>query len=228
MNAFTLAGVVASVGFASGDRMMVGHWWMSPLGAFSDVMWVTPDDLRILYAPDERVARFVTSIYRFERTEVMSFRTEGDAKHLRVEFGDESFGDESFGDENFGGRTVEVTSRFVAPIPFGRPLWFTRWVEGPIARSITGVKTYGVTRTGVRVWYQAEVYRRIRTAAASVGGESLGPWGRPKPELAVGITEPPHRASVVNLRVRLLDPSGRLDELLGSRDHPAGQEWPRG
>jgi hypothetical protein len=210
MGVLTLAGVIGSVGFASGDRVVVGHWWSSPLGAFTDVMWATPDGVRVLYAPDERVGRFVTSLYRFERTEVVPFRTEGDARRFAVQFGD---------------RTLEWRSRFVFPIPFGRPRWFTRWVEGPIARSVLGVRTYGVTPTGVQEWYQAEVYRTVREAEATVDGRSLGAWGRPTPALDVGFSEPPRRASVVNLRTRLLDPSGRLDAVVGS-PHPAGRADP--
>ena len=200
MTIHSLAGVIGSAGFESGDRLMVGHWWHSPIGAFTDVMWVEPDGLRVLYAPDERVARFVTSLYRFERTDVVPFRTEGDAKHLAVEFGD---------------RSVTMRSGWGIPIPFGRPRWFTRWVEGPIARVALRVHTYGVTTTGVREWYQAEVYRPMRHAEASARGTSLGAHGRVEPPIGIGFSEPPRWASVVNVRTRLLDPSGRLDEVLG-------------
>lgn len=31
----------------------------------------------------------------------------------------------------------------------------TRWIEGPIARGVMGVRTYGVSPTGVREWYRA-------------------------------------------------------------------------
>ena len=39
--------------------MVVGVWSASPFGAFADVMVQTPDDDRILLAPDERIADFV-------------------------------------------------------------------------------------------------------------------------------------------------------------------------
>jgi hypothetical protein len=195
----TLGGVIGSAGFASGDRLVVGHWWRSPIGAFTDVMWVAPDDLRVLYAPDDRVARFVTSLYRFDRAEVVPFQTEGDARQLLVVFGD---------------RTLTMRSGRGVPIPFGRPRWFTRWIEGPIARATMGVRTYGVTPTGVREWYQAEVYRPLRDATAAVDGALLGAWGPVEPPTGVGFSEPPRRGSIVNLRTQLEDPSGRLDELL--------------
>jgi hypothetical protein len=195
----SLGGVIGSAGFASGDRIVVGHWWTSPIGAFTDVMWVEPDGLRVLYAPDDRVARFVTSLYRFERADVVTFRTEGDGKRLDLTFGD---------------RAVTMRSGRGVPIPFGRPRWCTRWIEGPIARATMHVRTYGVTATGVREWYQADVYRRMRFAEASIAGTSLGAWGPVDPPARVGFSEPPRRATMVNLHTRLEDPSGRLDELL--------------
>lgn len=200
MTVHTLSGVIAAAGFSSGDRIVVGHWWQSPIGAFTDVMWAEPDGVRVLYAPDERVCRFVTSLYRFERSEVVRFSTVGDAKELAVTFGD---------------RAVAFRSRFAVPIPFGRPRWFTRFVEGPVARLTLGVHTYGVTHSGVREWYQADVVRQVCHAEAGVAGRDLGPWGRVEPPVGVGFSEPPRRPMVVNLHTRLEDRTGRLDEVLG-------------
>jgi len=194
-----MAGVIAACGFSSGDRVVIGHWWQSPIGAFTDVMWAEPDGVRVLYAPDARVARFVTSVYRFDRTEVVPFRTQGDARHLVVEVAD---------------RRVELISGRGIPIPFRRPRWFTRYVEGPIARALMDVRTYGVSPTGVREWYQADVWRPVREAAASIGGRDLGARARVEPAVHFGFSEPPGRPSMVDLHTVLDDPSGRLDVVL--------------
>lgn len=50
--------------------MVVGVWSASPFGAFADVMVQTPDDDRVLLAPDERIADFVGSTYAFDRVEL--------------------------------------------------------------------------------------------------------------------------------------------------------------
>lgn len=194
-----MAGVIAACGFASGDRVVIGHWWQSPIGAFTDVMWAEPDGVRVLFAPDAGVARFVTSVYRFDRTEVVPFRTQGDARHLVVEVAD---------------RRVELVSGHGIPIPFRRPCWFTRYVEGPIARALLHVRTYGTSPTGVREWYQADVWRPVRQASASIGGRDLGARARVAPPVHFGFSEPPGRPSMVDLHTVLDDPSGRLDAVL--------------
>jgi hypothetical protein len=197
---WVMAGVIASAGFASGDRVVVGHWRQSPVGPFTDVMWATPDGLRVLYTPTDRVQRFVTSVYTFDRSEVVAVRAEGDGRDLRVEVAD---------------RRLWLRARRGVPLPMRRPRWFTRWVEGPVARAVMGVHTYGVSPTGVREWYQADVWRPVRAAGASVAGRDLGHWGRVEPATGFGFSEPPRRASMVELHTCLQDPTGRLDEVLG-------------
>jgi hypothetical protein len=194
-----MAGLIASAGFESGDRVVVGHWWQSPLGAFTDVMWAEPDGVRVLYAPDDRVARFVTSIYRFDRIEVVPFRTTVNGGTLSVEMGE---------------RRVTMSAGRGVPIPFRRPLWFTRGIEGPIARLI-GVHVYGVSPTGVREWYQADRWRPLRAAEGSIGGRDLGRLGRLEPVCGFGFSEPTKRPAWVELRVTLQDPTARLDEVIG-------------
>lgn len=34
-----MAGSIVSSGFASGDRVVVGHWHETPIGPITDVMW---------------------------------------------------------------------------------------------------------------------------------------------------------------------------------------------
>ena len=58
-----IEGIIASCGFASGDRVVVGSWFRSPLGAFTDVMWAEPDGRRRLLAPSDAVADLVTAIH---------------------------------------------------------------------------------------------------------------------------------------------------------------------
>ena len=59
-------GWIAGLGTAAGLRAVVGHWPVSPFGAFTDVMVERPDGHRMLLAPSEEVAAFVAGTYRFD------------------------------------------------------------------------------------------------------------------------------------------------------------------
>ncbi|MEZ5227286.1 MAG: hypothetical protein R2710_11595 [Acidimicrobiales bacterium] len=63
---FDLDGVIGAAGFASGDRVVIGHWYESPIGPFNDIMWAEPDGWRTLFVADERSKCFITSVYQFD------------------------------------------------------------------------------------------------------------------------------------------------------------------
>jgi hypothetical protein len=85
---------------------------------------------------------------------------------------------------------------------------FTRWVQDPIARLTMGVRTYGVSPTGVREWYRSYVYRRVHTATGRVDGTELGALApRVDPPVHFGFSEPPRRPSMVWLRPLLEYPA---------------------
>ena len=50
--------------------MVVGSWRQSPFGAFADVMMETAEGERILLAPSEQIAEFVSETYTFDRLEL--------------------------------------------------------------------------------------------------------------------------------------------------------------
>ena len=60
MSGDRFTGAIAGVGSTSGVRVVVGRWDESPMGAFADVMLAEPDGTRVLLAPDDRVAEFVS------------------------------------------------------------------------------------------------------------------------------------------------------------------------
>ena len=80
-----MEGIIASCGFASGDRVVVGQWARSPLGPMADVMWAAPDGTRTLFAPTDAVASFVTAIYDFDEVVVGPLATSGDGRGIRVD-----------------------------------------------------------------------------------------------------------------------------------------------
>jgi hypothetical protein len=135
-----LSGWICSAGFASGDRFVVGVWEQSPIGPINDIMHALPDGTRRLFAPDQRTAQFVTEVYAFDRVETVPVRAEWRDRTLEIGAGE---------------LALSVTTGRPWPLPPGslRPAWFTRTVEGPLARVLVRVRTYGVARGGIREWY---------------------------------------------------------------------------
>jgi hypothetical protein len=130
-----LHGTISAVGLAAGDRIVVGAWHRSPIGAFADVMWAEPDGTRLLLARDERTADYVAGIYLFDRIEVVRLEWTATPSTLSLHAGQLQVDLAAS-----GGRRVSVP----------RPWWFTRWVEGPIARRLIGVDVHGTSPLGSR------------------------------------------------------------------------------
>jgi len=59
-------GRITSCGFSSGDRIVVGTWRNTPFGSFSDIMWAKPDGSKVLIAPNEKIANYISSLYDFD------------------------------------------------------------------------------------------------------------------------------------------------------------------
>lgn len=196
-----LEGAICSAGFVSGDRFVVGCWERSPLGPLVDVMWARPDGERVLLVAHRRAGDFIGAVYRFDRVLVVPLLCAFDGRALTLRAGD---------------LMLHLRGGTGWRIPFGRlrPPWFTRWVEGPVARWLLGVRTYGVSPTGVREWYRADEYRPVVAASAALGGANLGRWRRFSVPAEFGFSEPPHRPSIVRVRPLLVDPSGRLDQVV--------------
>lgn len=195
-----LRGVIAGVAFASGDRLVVGHWAASPIGPFSDVMWADAAGLRTLWVADEATGRYIEAVYGFDRVEVADLSVRGDDRALTA--------------STSGWRLELTTARRGPVVPVRRPAWVTRWVEGPIARALKGVRTYGVSPTGVREWYRADGWRRITSAALTVAGEGRGELVAFAPPAGFGFSEPPRTPTLTRVRPLLVDPSGALDRLV--------------
>ncbi len=180
-----MRGSIISSGFASGDRVVVGHWQVTPIGPLTDVMWASPEGRRTLFVPSEAAAEFITGVYEFDAVEVVRVTVDEGSRRLDVALGD---------------RTLRFVARRGLPIPFRRPAWFTRWVEGPIARRLMGVVTHGTSPTGVREWYRADRWAPLREAAGTVAGRSLGAMAPVVPACGFGFSEPPSRPSWVHVR----------------------------
>jgi hypothetical protein len=200
-----MAGTISSSGFASGDRFVVGVWRSSPIGPTVDVMWARPDGTRVLLATDEQTADFVTSVYEFDEVEVTELHAVADPTHLLL-------------------RSDRLELRLEARGPSivlpPRPLWFTKHVERPVARTLMGVHTWGVSPTGVQEWYQARRCSFVRSARARLDGVDLGERRPLRPACRFGFSESPPWPSIVDVRPTLGVPEGWLTQRTG-RPHPA-------
>lgn len=183
---FELRGVVSSVGFASGDRFVIGHWLSSPIGAFTDLMWASAGGVRHLRVPSPRTQAFVSGIYTFDTAELGPVTATVTESSVEVRAGDIE---------------VELDAGRARPIPLSMVPGVTRFVQDPIARLTMGVRTYGRSPHGVREWYRADSYRLVRHASARIAGVDLGPLApRIDPPVRFGFSEPPRRPSMVWLR----------------------------
>jgi Protein of unknown function (DUF998) len=192
-----LRGTITSSGFASGDRFVIGRWDRSPVGPTVDVMWARPDGRRVLLAPDERTAAFVTAVYGFDEVRIESFEVAAGADHLRLRAGPVRL------DLRAGPRVLVLPPR---------PRWITRWLERPVARALLGVRTWGTSPTGVQEWYQATSCRFLRDAQATLDGEDLGAMAPLDPACGFGFSESPRRPSAVAVRPTLGVPGDRADD----------------
>ena len=175
---------------------MVGTWSRSPIGRLDDLMWARPDGRRLLLASTEDAAAYVSGVYGFDEVVVGPLRVEFDGRFLDLHA--PGLGLEL---HLVGGRAITV--------PWPRPAWFTRWVEGPVARRLLGVNTYGVSPSGVREWYRAVSIRRVASGWASVDGRDLGRLGPIDPPAGFGFSEPPRFPTMVGVHPLLEDPRPR-------------------
>ena len=157
-------------------------------------MWATPGGTRRLVAPDARVAAFVSSVYHFDEVVVSPLAARVEGRTLEVEAPEL-------------GLVLRARAGRGWPIPLPGPAWFHR-AAGPVARRALGVRTYGVSPTGVREWYRARWYRPVVEATATLGGEDLGGLAPLDPPVGFGFSEPPRRPSMVWVQPLLHDPSG--------------------
>lgn len=187
------AGAIAGVGSTSGVRIVVGHWWDSPLGAFADVMLAEPDGTRVLLAPREDVAGFVSSTYNFDRTELGPVSVEVLDGRWQVTAPGLDLG------IVLGRRpALGLLLRLVPPRLATAPAWAT--VTDPVARSVLrGVRTRGSAGNGRREYYGATDLHRIESLGGSWAGRPLGALAPVAPDPRFGFGSTPRNPSVTSL-----------------------------
>ncbi len=189
-------GAIAGVGSSTGVRIVVGRWRASPLGAFADVMLAEPDGTRVLLAPDEDVAEFVSTTYRFDRIEIGPVDVEVEPSgqpswHVVAPGLDITFG---VGRRPALGWLLRSVPRRLATAPAWARL------TDPVARVVlSGVRTRGSAGNGRREYYGATDLRRVTDLAGSWQDTGLGGLAPVSPEPRFGFGSTPRRPSVTSI-----------------------------
>lgn len=191
-------GEIAGVGSTSGVRVVVGWWRRSPLGAFADAMVERGDGHRVLLAPNDAVAQFVSDTYTFDEV-----RIEGIVARL---------GTAAPGEATWVVRSPSLSLDLVVGrrLPLG---WLLSAVPravatsaayasavDPIARvALRGVRTRGVARPGRREWYAATDLRTVKHLVGHLDGADLGALAQVDPPCRFGFSSTPRRPSVTSV-----------------------------
>ncbi len=190
-------GEIAGVGSSSGVRVVVGHWRESPLGSFADVMLAEPDGTRVLLAPENAVADFVSTTYRFDRVEVGAVNVAIKQASARASWHVVAPGlDITFrvGPRPALGRLLRLVPSRLATAP-----WWARLTD-PVARVVLrGVRTRGTAGNERREYYGATDLHRITGLAGSWQGNDLGGLAPVSPEPGFGFGSTPERPSVASI-----------------------------
>lgn len=201
-------GLIAGAGFSGGETLVVGAWRSSPLGRFIDVMWIRPDSERVLLAPSPSVADFVSSVYAFDRVEVVAIRGGWDGGAVAVEAAPLRLRLVA------GRRDWRSWLLALRPRPLRRwPPWLA--VEDRLARPLVGrligaagVRAAGRAPGGQREWYGVEDYRPVVDASLQVDGRDAGRLSALPPDLGVGMSAFPTAPAVVHVCALIEVPTG--------------------
>lgn len=186
-------GQIAGAGSTSGVRVVIGHWPQSPFGSFTDAMVANAAGHRVLIAPTDDIAEYVSQTYEFDSVTVADIRFtpcdkqwDFDGGGLSVRLG-------------IGRRTV--LGALLRPIPrsvSAAPALTA--VTDPIARILLrGVRTRGTAGGGRREYYGAHDVRAIENLSGTWQGQDLGALAPVDPTPDFGFSSTPRRPSVTDV-----------------------------
>lgn len=186
-------GRIAGVGTDSGTRIVVGMWERSPFGRFTDVMIEEGAGHRILLAPTEEVADYVSSTYSFDEVRIEPVRV------ARIEGGIGVTAESLQLDIIVGGISTLGRLLRVVPDAFATSPGWLRLVD-PFARVLVpGARTAGSAGGGRREFYGVTLARRIRSIAAKLDGTDLGSLQQLWPPVTFGFGSAPARPQLVDV-----------------------------
>ncbi|MGE2717158.1 hypothetical protein ACQI4L_24140 [Mycolicibacterium litorale] len=180
-------------------RIVVGTWQRSPFGGFTDVMVQQPDEQRVLLAPDDVIAGFVSSTYHFDQVEVGPVAATLATDRLTVRSAALDL------DVGIGGpapldRLLRLVPGRIATAP-----WWLRTIDPVASRLVRGVHTSGTAGNGRREYYGVRRSRRIVSSAGRYRDGDLGGVRPLWPPVAFGFASAPRRPQLVSVTTTIVD-----------------------
>ncbi|MDG9706660.1 hypothetical protein [Streptomyces sp. DH10] len=186
-------GWIAGVGTSSGTRFVLGHWQRSPFGPFNDVMIERADGERLLLAPSQRTADFVSGTYSFDTVRVVpvevsvaddTWTVAAGPLELRFTVGRR--------------RPLGVLLRAVPGALAARPAW-AALTNGPAHLLPTHVRTRGRTGARRREWYGVRDMRPVGAVSAAFEGLDLGVMAPVEPPVRFGFGSVPRKPTLTRV-----------------------------
>jgi hypothetical protein len=186
-------GWIGGLGTASGLRLVVGHWPSSPLGGFTDVMVEHADGRRVLLAPNQQVADFVSATYTFDEVRLVPVELDKSDHQAHLTAGDLT------ATIQLGRRTpLGYLLRAVPTRLATAPRWIAT-IDAIARRVLPGVRTVGSAGGGRTEYYGARDLRRITDATVHVDNQHQGPMTPVKPPVRFGFGSTPTTPSWVRI-----------------------------
>ncbi|MFF3641540.1 hypothetical protein [Streptomyces sp. NPDC002564] len=186
-------GWIAGIGTATGTRLVVGFWPRSPFGPFADVMVERADGHRVLLAPSQRVAEFVSATYRFDEVVLCPVTVRPARERWTVAGGPLRL--------TFVPGRPTALGRLLRTVPDrigGSPAW-AALCDVPARLLMPGVRTRGSAGGGRREWYAARDLRPLTAARATWDGADLGELRPVAPPVRFGFGSVPRRPSLTRV-----------------------------
>ncbi|MCD2197909.1 hypothetical protein LQ327_31520 [Actinomycetospora endophytica] len=203
-------GWIGGLGTASGLRLVVGHWPSSPYGAFTDVMVEHADGHRVLLAPDQQVADFVSATYTFDEVRLVPVELVKDDHRAHLTAGDLT-ATLHLGRRDLLGLLLRAVPTRLATAP--------RWIatiDAIARRVLPGVRTVGSAGGGRTEYYGARDLHRITAATVHVDGQDQGAMTPVKPPVRFGFGSTPTTPSWVRITTLVRTDSPKRDISGGS------------
>jgi hypothetical protein len=199
-------GHIAGIGTASGLRAVVGLWQHSPFGAFADVMVQQPSGHRLLLAPTDDVADFISATYRFDEVRILPVSAALADGAIIVDAGPLSIRAE------VGSRTVLGTALRAVPRQLAvHPRWLH--AISPVAGILSkGSRTSGSAGSGRREYYGVSDLHGIASAAVTWEGADAGTLAAIRPAVTFGFSSVPPRPSLARVRTTVVDTGAAGDK----------------
>jgi hypothetical protein len=186
-------GHIAGVGTGAGVRMVVGSWLESPFGRFADVMVETADGQRILLAPSDEVAEFVSATYEFDSVEIGPVDVDHTVDGFSVAAPGLALHGRLGGPAPFDGLLRLVPARLATA-----PAWL-RIIDPVAARLIPGVRTAGSAGNGRREYYGVRRSRVIAAVDGAFRGVDLNGVAPLDPPVRFGFSSAPSTPQMVSV-----------------------------